>query len=166
VHAYELLKRKVPNKINHINELNELINASYNSNSIKYEKVTDHPLFDLINGLPLSIILLSSLRVDMSLAEIYDLLKNIQHNQDIIDQNSEDLSAILSIEASLMFITKINPHSMGPLACFALCQNGILEKDCLKLWDKKWNELKNLFIEKSIIESKRTILNKKSENVY
>jgi hypothetical protein len=99
-------------------EINELLNCD--SDGKKFEKISDHPLFDIIDGLPLSVVLLSSLKTDMSLVEIYELLKIIQQQFLANGQHSEDLSAVLSIHASLIFTRKTNPHSMYSLACFAL----------------------------------------------
>ena len=42
--------------------------------------VTDHPLFDIIGGHPLTITILASLRNELSLCEIYDLLETIKSN--------------------------------------------------------------------------------------
>jgi hypothetical protein len=69
INALKLIKAKSPPNTEYKSELKELMK------NCGKEKVVDHPLFMMLNGHPLSIIILSSLRVEMSLQEIYELLK-------------------------------------------------------------------------------------------
>jgi protein-arginine kinase activator protein McsA len=70
----QLIKQKSPPNSNTKSEIRELVDAS------KSKHIINHYLLDIIDGHPLSVIILSSLRTEMSLLEIYDLLKLIQKN--------------------------------------------------------------------------------------
>jgi hypothetical protein len=92
-------------------------------------QVIKHPLFKILNGHPLAITIVSSLRNHMSLVEIYEYLKLIKKNLKFKNTKFSDLTVALSIEAAIVFAKKANPLTKEILAGFAAVPSGLLKKD-------------------------------------
>jgi hypothetical protein len=80
-----LIKEISPPNIEQMSEFKELMKDTGE------EIITHHPLFNILKGHPLSIIILSSLRNEMSLKEIYDLLRLIERNNEKHSSQAETL---------------------------------------------------------------------------
>jgi hypothetical protein len=147
-HTLNLLKKKSPPNTEFSVEIKELMKES------NEDQITNHPLFYMLNGHPLSTIILSSLRTEMSLLEIYDLLNSLKANKtDDNEQENTDtpLAISLSIEASLIFAKKANSLTHDILQVFSCLSSGLLLKDCIKIWEFKWYECENILLSKSLI---------------
>ena len=130
-HTLELLKLKATSQTDHIQEIKDLQSTNENS-----KNVIDHPLFDFLNGHPLSIDILSSLRRNMSLTEIYELLQLIKsYYTSHVDQST--LVMTLSVEASLMFLNNEHKNCQDFLLPFIACSSGLTKNDLSKICDGK-----------------------------
>lgn len=141
----ELLKLKSESHIDHNRELKELMDIE-NSNHSSKKSILDHPIFDFLGGHPLSIDILSSLRKNMCLVEIYELLQLIKSNykDTVIDQSQ--LALTLSVEASLVFLNKEDKNWYNILIHFAICPSGLIRNDVISMFeDKKYESKPNNF---------------------
>ena len=168
----ELIKAKWPSmKVNN-NDLNELQLELIKSNPKLQENknyLFEHQFFKILNGHPLSIILLSSLRIskyciltiflDMSLKEIWDILNMIKNGIDRDVDNSPNLAVYLSIEASLMFIKKANLTAYNAWLWFSLWPSGLSKNDLISIFGNKWSEWEQLLLSRELIKIKNMVEN-------
>ena len=132
----ELLKIKAESYTDHTNELRELVDSEITIDSPK-KNILDHPLFDFLGGHPLSIVILSTLRQNMSLVEIYELLQLIKANHENKQIDQSTLALTLSIEANLIFLEREDTNLYEILLHFAICPSGLIKDDVLDLFDSK-----------------------------
>jgi hypothetical protein len=104
-------------------EIQELMEETDFQIQSKSEKASfyEHPLFTLINGHPLALTMVASLRKEMNLKQIYDLLELIRaESSDKIKLDSENIAINLSLEASLVLLRNIDYHCYLSLLTFAI----------------------------------------------
>lgn len=136
----DLLRLSAESQDIHNKELNEMIQADPSVYSKIKQNIFDHELFSFLDGHPLSIIILSSLRKSMSLLETFELLRMIKDNYkgETIDQST--LSLMLSVEASLIFAKREKVLSYEILLVFSLSPSGYLKTHLLEMFGEAWNE--------------------------
>ena len=150
-HVLELLKLKAVSQTDHIQELKDL-----QTTNEKSKNILDHPLFDFLNGHPLSIDILSSLRRNMSLTEIYELLQLIKsYYKTHVDQST--LVLTLSVEASLMFLNNEHKNCQNFLLPLIVCSSGLTKNDLSSLSGNMEisSNLEQLLLSRSLIQSKK-----------
>ena len=108
-----------------MNDIRELQQYFNRSNPGNINSISDHPLITILDGHPLSIVIVSSLRKNMSLIEIYELLELIKGNYKNQILEPSTLAMTLSTEVSLMLIKRQNMLAYNALMCFALCPSGL-----------------------------------------
>jgi hypothetical protein len=104
----------------------------------------------------------------MSLAEIYDILKMIENNNEGKSEYSMEetpLSITLSTEASLMFARKANSLTPNILSALSLCPSGLLQNDCIKIWGFKWYACETILTSRSLINKRNITFGSKHNEV-
>lgn len=125
-------------------------------NSKEMKSITDHPLFQMINGHPTALIMVSALRKEMTLPQIYDLfqskdffcLTRLDSNEEF---SSQDTAIMLSMEASLLFLKNLNKNAYNSLLTFALLPAGLTNEDSAKLMGIQWEEHLSILSAKGFI---------------
>lgn len=118
----------------------------------KNASILDHPLFEMVNGHPLALVMIGSLKKEMSLKQIYELLVLIkEENQNEKEFNSKNIAINLSMEANLLFLKNVDINSYRSLLFFALMSSGVPNEDCSILFGNQWEEYKSLLLSKSLI---------------
>ena len=134
----ELLKLNSESISTHEHELTELFTADPTLHASLKSNMFDHELFSFLNGHPLSVVILSSLRKNMSLLEIFELLKMIKDNYTGEEIDQATLSLMLSVEASLIFVRKENKLAYEALLVYSLSPSGYLRSHLLEMFGEKW----------------------------
>ena len=163
------MKAKWPSIKTNNNDLNELQQELIKQNPKNLENrniLFEHQFFKILNGHPLSIVLLSSLRIskyqfvnnlDMSLKEIWDFLIMIKGGVDKDVSHSPNLTVYLSVEASLMFIKKANPTAYYAWLWFSLSPSGLSKSDLIAIFGNKWLEWEQLLLSRELIKIKNMV---------
>ena len=118
-HTLELLKVRSESYTDHTNKLRELIDSETNVDFAK-KNILEHPLFNFLGGHPLSIVILSTLRQNMSLVEIYELLQLIKSNHENKHIDQSTLALTLSIQVNLVFLDREDKNLYKILLNFAI----------------------------------------------
>ena len=108
--SYDLLLSRSPRKMQQ-DELDEMMDELTRRNlpTNNVVSILDHPLFDMVNGHPLALVMVSSLRKEMRLRQIYELLVLIKEENETSQKHSTENVAIqLSMEANLLFLKNID----------------------------------------------------------
>lgn len=100
--------------------MKELLEADTDFKNGVKTSVYDHELFQFLNGHPLSVVILTSLRKSMSLLELFELLRMVKDNYSDEKIDQATLSLMLSVEASLIFAKKENIVSYEALLLLAV----------------------------------------------
>ena len=166
--SLELIKSKSAIEVKDT-ELLELIDDLENRNSRRQTNLTylDHDLFKIINGHPLALVMVSSLRKEMRLKQIYDLLVLIQEEcENEKDFNSKNIAINLSTEASLLFLRGVDKNAYLSLIYFALMPAGLTNESLCKLLGNQWEEYKNLLLSKSLILHRHMLADNNELAIY
>ena len=167
IDSLQLLKAKSTIEVKD-SELLELMEDLENSNNMqKNLSYLDHNLFKIINGHPLALVMVSSLRKDMRLKQIYDLLVLIQEEcENEKDFNSKNIAINLSMEASLLFLRSVDKNAYLSLIYFALMPAGIVNDSLWQLLGNQWEEYKSLLLSKSLILQRYNTSDHNEHTVY
>ena len=111
--------------------------------------------------------MVSSLRKEMRLKQIYDLLVLIQEEcENEKDFNSKNIAINLSTEASLLFLRGVDKNAYLSLIYFALMPAGLTNESLCKLLGNQWEEYKNLLLSKSLIFQRYNIADSNDQMMY
>ena len=111
--------------------------------------------------------MVSSLRKEMRLKQIYDLLVLIQEEcENEKDFNSKNIAINLSTEASLLFLRGVDKNAYLSLIYFALMPAGLTNESLWKLLGNQWEEYKNLLLSKSLIFQRYNIADSNDQIMY
>jgi chloramphenicol 3-O-phosphotransferase len=154
--ALELLKVNAEWVATHNKEISELLKASPNYESELKMHMFKHDLFKILNGHPLSIIIFASLRKNMNLLQLFQLLKKIKDNisSEVIDQST--LSLTLNVEASLIFVKEENEQAYEALLFFSLSPSGYLTQHIAGMFGYNWEGIQNILLSRSLLQKKKT----------
>ena len=163
--SLSLLKKKSIIEITdeELQELMEDLNISWKSYNTESLSLKDHPLFKMVNGHPMALIMIASLRKEMRLKQIYELLALIQQESDQ-SFTSENISINLSMEAWLLFLKNIDMNAYINLIMFALLPAGISNVDWYKLFGNQWEEYRAILLSKSVIVQRASISKENQES--
>jgi hypothetical protein len=154
IDSLELLKSKSAHGIQQ-DELIEMMDVADMKNFRSEgasQNILDHPFFKMINGHPLALVMVSSLRKEMRLKQIFELLMLIQEeNDNDKESNVKNIAINLSMEANLIFLRGVNAMAYQSLIFFALLPAGLVNSDCYKLFGNQWDEYKPILMSKSLI---------------
>lgn len=148
-------------------ELLELMEQTQMSKSLSENKnktVADHPLFQMVNGHPMALTMISTLRREMRLTQIYELLMLILEEKDQKHFTSENIAINLSMEASLIFLKSVDMNAYASLIIFALLPAGLTNEDWSKLLGNQWKEYKKMLLSKSLILQRSSLDIRKKES--
>lgn len=166
--SYELLLAKSQRKMDQeeLGEMmDELLSRNLPTNSVV--SILEHPLFELVNGHPLALIMIQSLRKEMRLKQIYELLVLIKQEAGLKESSvSEDVAIRLSMEANLLFLRNIDYNSYESLIYFSLMTSGMSNEGCSILFGNQWEEYKNLLLSKSLIKQRYHVTKDPQKTVY
>ena len=163
--SLSLLKKKSIIEITdeELQELMEDLNVSWKWFKTSELSLKNHPLFKMANGHPMALIMIASLRKEMRLKQIHELLALIQQES---DQNftSENVSMNLSMEAWLLFLKNIDMNAYTNLIMFALLPAGISNVDWYTLFGNQWEEYRAILLSKSVIVQRASISKESQES--
>ena len=127
----------------------------------------DHDLFKIINGHPLALVMVSSLRKNMRLKQIYDLLVLIREEwENEKDFNTKNIAINLSMEATLQFLRSADKNAHRSLVYFALMPAGLSSESLCELLGNQWEEYKQLLISKSLIFQRYNVIENNDQVMY
>ena len=166
--SYELLLAKSPKKMQQ-DELDEMVEELVRRNlpTNQVISILEHPLFDMVNGHPLALVMISSLRKEMRLKQIYELLVLIKEEIDSSKKWSvENIAIHLSMEANLLFLRNIDYNTYESLIYFSLMSSGMNNEGCSILFGNQWEEYKALLLSRSLIWQRFNISKDPQNSVY
>lgn len=169
--VFDLLCKKVKSKSDLKQELYRIQKKGLNTDELQITSMEldlEHDFFRMLNGHPLSTLLVASLRngkctqtsylilfnLDTSLVNIYRTLRKTKKEQGIKLDMSE-LIFTLNIETSMTYVKKQNKDAYMMLLYFALCPSGLTRQDCYKL-AKDWGSCEQLLMDRTLIKIKQT----------
>ncbi|CAI2383863.1 unnamed protein product [Moneuplotes crassus] len=138
---FDLLLKKVKSKENFKNELLELQNKTRKESQKTNEINLEHDIFRILNGNPLSAILVASLYQDASISEIYKTL-TIFKREERTSADMEETIFSLNLKNSMKFVKKLSAISYQIILAFALSPSGLSRTDLRGMFQYQEKDLK------------------------
>lgn len=167
IDSLELLKTRSTTGLSDEELLEMMDTVEMKSINSQNKSILDHPFFRIINGHPLALVMVASLKKEMRLKQIYELLMLIKEENDNEEKiDSQNIAINLSMEANLLFLRGVDNNSYNSLIFFALLPSGVSNEDCSKLFGNQWEEYKILLLSKSLIFKRFNTSENKEMVVY
>ncbi|CAI2377074.1 unnamed protein product [Moneuplotes crassus] len=156
--THELMKLNADSNEKFSKEMKDLI--SYDPSlyaQLKKDKFK-HEIFRFLNGHPLSINILCSLRKSMTLLHIFQFIKNFKEANFSEEVDPTTLSLTLNVYTSLDSIKKESKATYEALILLAISPSGFLKQDLEKIYPREWSSCEQRLLSMSMIQSKPVYL--------